>query len=52
MRIFLFLAFVSAVISLIVDLSATTFLGVGAFGWFIASFVGFLLNEFTSGPIV
>ena len=43
MRLFLFIAIACAVIALICVIAPTT-LGVGALGWFVASFLSYLLD--------
>jgi hypothetical protein len=49
MRLFLFAAIVCAVIALICVIASTT-VGVGALGWFVASFLAYLL-DLAFGPI-
>ena len=49
MKLFLFAAIVCAVIALICVIASTT-VGIGALGWFVASFLAYLL-DIAFGPI-
>ena len=49
MKLFLFAAIVCAVIALVCVIATTT-VGVGALGWFVASFLAYLL-DLAFGPI-
>jgi hypothetical protein len=49
MRIFLIAALICAAIAIICVIIPTTVLGMAALGWFIASWIGFILNELTGG---
>jgi hypothetical protein len=49
MRLFLFAAIICAVLALICVIAPTT-IGIGALGWFVASFLAYLLDV-AFGPI-